>query len=66
MVECIGKHILITVTHEGVEYDCVFCDGLKNMFECNPEPEDGNLMKIAEIVQDAACRGEIKNLDLLG
>lgn len=65
-VECVGKHILISVKHEGVEYDCIFCDGVKNMFECDPPPPDGNWTLIENIVRDAAWNLEIKNLNELG
>lgn len=63
-VKCTGKHILIEVEHKGVTYNCVFCDGVKNMYECEPEPQSWN--EIVDIVRDAAWNLKIENLDELG
>lgn len=63
-VRCVGKQIRIEVEHNGATYECLFCDSLKNMFECDPEPE--NWVQLENLVREAAWRGEIENLELLG
>lgn len=63
-VRCVGKQIRIEVEHNEVTYECLFCDGLKSMFECEPEPESWT--QLENQVREAAWRGEIENLDLLG
>ena len=67
-VTCIGKHILLTVEHNGVEYYCVVCGGIKNLYECDPNPQEhgSTRLEIEDIIRDAAWSLNIENLDELG
>ncbi len=63
-VICRGKHLLIEVEHEGITYDCLVSSDCKNLFECDPKPD--SLVEIENLIREAAWKGEIENLDLLG
>lgn len=67
-VKCIGKHILLIVEHNGVQYECVVCSGVKNLYECTPHPKEHNSTwtDIENIIRDAAWNLEIQDLDTLG
>jgi hypothetical protein len=63
-VKCTGKHLLIEVTFEGIVYDCLVSSDLKNLFRCDPIPE--NWVEIENLIRDAAWNGNIENLEELG
>lgn len=64
-VKYIGKHILLIVEHNGVEYECIVCSSVKNLYQCNPNPEEHNTTwtDIENIIRDAAWNLEIEDLD---
>jgi hypothetical protein len=63
-VTCTGKYLLIEVIHEGVTYECVTSSDLKNLYECTPDPESWT--GIENLIREAAWRGDVQDLDLLG
>jgi len=63
-VRCTGKHLLMEVEFNGVTYECLTSFDCKDLLGCEPEPE--NWLHIEDLIRDAAWRGEIENLDLLG
>ena len=60
-VEYTGKHLLLNVYHNGVLYECVVSSDCKDLFKCNPAPN--NWIEIEDIIRDAAFNLNIKNLD---
>lgn len=63
-VTCTGKHLLLEVVHNNITYDCMVSFDCKNLFECDPSPE--NWTEIEDVIRDAAYNLKIINLNELG
>jgi hypothetical protein len=63
-VKCIGKHILLEVQHDEITYECTVCDGVKNLYSCEPRPKGWT--EIENVIRDAAWNLKIENLNELG
>ena len=63
-VECTGKHLLMEVKHKGTTYECMVNFDCKDLFKCDPRPD--NWVGIENVIRDAACNQQIKNLNELG
>jgi hypothetical protein len=60
-VKHISTRYILEVEHNGITYECAVSFDFKDLFECEPKPE--NWVEIEDAIRDAAWRGEIKNLD---
>jgi hypothetical protein len=59
-VEYYGSYLLLTVKHGGITYDCLVSEDCKNLYECNPIPD--NWVEIEDVIRDHAYKGKIINL----
>jgi hypothetical protein len=60
-VRRISTHYILEVKHNSITYECTVSYDFKDLFECEPKPE--NWVEIENIIRDAAWNGEIENLD---
>jgi hypothetical protein len=63
-VRCTGKYLLFEVIHKGIVYECMTSSDTKDLYACDPEPEDW--VEIENVIRDAAWNLRIENLDEVG
>ena len=51
-VMCTGKYLLFEVIHKGIVYECMTSSDTKDLYACDPEPEDW--VEIENVIRDAA------------
>jgi hypothetical protein len=58
-VEYITKYHVLEVKHKEITYECMVSSDFKNLYECDPKPE--NWVEIEDLIRDAAWNLDIKN-----